>query len=389
MKNGLLAVNDLMILIFDIILYMKFVSLRWNSRRAKAVLFSGCGAMLFLYTLAAYHFHVPVSVALFLCFTLPGFLLFYIFSTQRDSRFVMTFCFVDTLSLLLLFLSQGAAFLWGTPGALISGVFAVLLFINLLHTGRDFFKTYHQLLTTATLGWDGMALATVVIYFAILFFAAYPRPIAARPEYFPVWLVFALVVLSCYHVFIQSIFKTKQIVEQKLHLEHENRIFSLAYTDALTGLKNRAAYIDTLNSTERLRPLPVSLCCLVMDLNNFKSINDTFGHAVGDTALKSTAICLHESFSDLDASIFRVGGDEFYLLLQDVTAEQIKNHLRRFDDRLLQMGNELSLYLTAARGYAFVPEDLSVTIEMVFDQADQAMYEDKRSFHEKREQGKG
>lgn len=375
------AINDLMIIIFDLILYMKILSLRWKTPRAKTVLFFLCGLIVAFYAIAVYGFGLPPSAASLFFMTIPSFVLFYIFSSYRDSRFVMTFCLVDTISLIIAFFGRYIAVLAGNSASILSSTIIFLLFMALFYWGHNFFEIYHKLLNTAKMGWHSMALSTILIYFAMIFIALYPKPLAQRMEYAPVWLVFALVVLSCYSVFIQSILKTKQIHEQNKQLEYEKNIFHLAYTDALTGLKNRASYIEMLNSLERQRPVLHSLCCIVMDLNKFKDINDTFGHSIGDTALKSTAICLLESFSDLKASIFRVGGDEFYLLLEDVTPEQVEKHFTIFDNRLLAMGNELSLYLTAAKGYAFVPDSLSVTIEDVFNEADKIMYEQKRSIH--------
>lgn len=384
MENVFSALNDLLIIIFDIILYMKIVSFRWNSRKSKAVLFLLCGTIVAAYFTAAYVFMLPASLASLLFVTIPSFWLFYVFSAHRDSRFVLSFCLVDTVSLIIAFISQYLFIETGVWGGILSTVVILFLFLLLLYAGRSFFETYHRLLETAQVGWGGMAFATALIYFAMIFFTVYPEPMADRLEYAITWLVFALVVLACYYVFIQSILKTKRILEQNLHLEYEKKIFLMAYTDALTGLKNRAAYTEVLDSTERLRPLKTSLCCVVLDLNKFKNINDTFGHAVGDAALKSTAICLKKAFSDLDASIFRVGGDEFYLLLKDVTEEVVEKRLAVFDDLLLGMGNELSLYLTSARGYAFVPDDPSVSLEDVFNLADKAMYENKRTSREYR-----
>ncbi len=72
-----------------------------------------------------------------------------------------------------------------------------------------------------------MALSTVLIYFALIFFAAYPEPMLDRPEYAPCWLVFALVVLACYGVFLQSIHKTQRIQEQNEKLEREKHLFQM------------------------------------------------------------------------------------------------------------------------------------------------------------------
>jgi diguanylate cyclase (GGDEF)-like protein len=86
---------------------------------------------------------------------------------------------------------------------------------------------------------------------------------------------------------------------------------TIALTDALTGIGNRRRFDERLASelerAERLR-IPFSLCLL--DIDDFKTINDTYGHAAGDEVLAATASCLRR-----DGEAFRYGGDEFALLL--------------------------------------------------------------------------
>lgn len=90
-----------------------------------------------------------------------------------------------------------------------------------------------------------------------------------------------------------------------------------AMTDALTGLLNRYGLQHTLaREQSEARRYNRSLSCLVIDLDNFKTINDTYGHAVGDLALQQVASILKEAVRGSD-TVFRYGGEEFLVLLPE------------------------------------------------------------------------
>jgi diguanylate cyclase len=89
--------------------------------------------------------------------------------------------------------------------------------------------------------------------------------------------------------------------------------------DALTNLPNRALLLDRFaHALASAKRRSTRLALLFLDLNEFKQINDTLGHAVGDEALKTAAQCLRASVRDVD-TISRHGGDEFLILLSEVS----------------------------------------------------------------------
>lgn len=244
----------------------------------------------------------------------------------------------------------------------------------LFAAGRKYFRSYHLLLEVADAGWGAMALSTVLIYFALIFFAAYPSPIIERPEYAPCWLVFAAVVLASYGVFLQSIHKTQRIQEQNERLEREKYLFEMVYIDALTGLYNRAAYVERINDLERGRS-DQPVCCVMVDCNQFKRINDNFGHHSGDKALCLSADALRCVFAEKTENLFRIGGDEFAVLLMDSSPQEVKESLAKFAREMAAAGAQLGLPLSAAAGYAFTQPGES--IENAFVRADRMMYENK------------
>jgi diguanylate cyclase (GGDEF)-like protein/PAS domain S-box-containing protein len=112
----------------------------------------------------------------------------------------------------------------------------------------------------------------------------------------------------------------------------ENRLRELAHRDALTGLANRVLLTDRLDEAmERLAGTDRNVALLLLDLDGFKAVNDSFGHAVGDELLVAVASrlvsCLR--FQDLAA---RLGGDEFAILLEPVDAQEVV----RVGERILE-----------------------------------------------------
>lgn len=161
--------------------------------------------------------------------------------------------------------------------------------------------------------------------------------------------------------------------------EAEARISHLAHHDALTGLLNRVSLQNQLDqSLATARRQGCGLAVIFVDLDNFKMINDTLGHAVGDTILIEVASRLRESVRDSDI-VGRLGGDEFVLVLTEFkdtgdagrVAEKI---LRRLGQPYINTGS--TLHSTPSIGIAMFPADGGDS-ETLMKNADTAMYHAK------------
>lgn len=157
------------------------------------------------------------------------------------------------------------------------------------------------------------------------------------------------------------------------------RLEQLSQTDALTGLYNRRYLIEKLEEEvaryQRNRK-PFSL--IIADIDDFKSINDSYGHECGDYILKQIAKILTVSVRDID-SIGRWGGEEFLILLPEtpvngaqILAERIKNNLH--NNVIVYNGTLISATLT----FGIAMFEGEATVDAVIRQADYCMYEGKR-----------
>ncbi|MFD0387674.1 sensor domain-containing diguanylate cyclase [Tistrella bauzanensis] len=159
---------------------------------------------------------------------------------------------------------------------------------------------------------------------------------------------------------------------------------SAAARDALTGLPNRRFFDDVLDLLcARLRDEGNVLGCVFIDLDGFKAVNDTLGHAMGDRVLIASAARLRETVRDTDVSI-RLGGDEFVVLLtldSDDPAGQAVHTAERLITLLsmpVPLEDGVMAHIGASAGVALWPLD-DRDPRVVLGHADAALYQAKRA----------
>ncbi|MFT4888224.1 MAG: diguanylate cyclase (GGDEF)-like protein, partial [Pseudohongiellaceae bacterium] len=149
----------------------------------------------------------------------------------------------------------------------------------------------------------------------------------------------------------------------------------LAHHDSLTGLVNRALFFNRLNhQLERIQRHAEGSVILYIDIDSFKSINDTYGHEFGDSVLKGFAQRLSESVRSCD-TISRLGGDEFVMLLENLdqaNAHLVSQKILKSFDRPLLIDSS-NLYVTVSIGMKFFKAG-NLTANQLLVQADQALY---------------
>ena len=163
------------------------------------------------------------------------------------------------------------------------------------------------------------------------------------------------------------------------------RVERLAYFDPLTGLPNRQRCIETAEHLFTAAAAGAEeVAILYLDLNSFKRINDTFGHAVGDAVLRVVAERLGHTLEQFagphrHASVARFGGDEFVILLRHAAARALATEVAQacftaFKEPIAYEG--LEFYSVPSIGLAVYPED-GADVQTVLKHADTAMYQVK------------
>lgn len=156
----------------------------------------------------------------------------------------------------------------------------------------------------------------------------------------------------------------------------------MSYRDALTNLYNPRSYQEHMEELSK-KKLPYGL--IYIDLNDFKQVNDTYGHETGDALLNIVAKRLQNSIREKDRA-FRIGGDEFVVVIHGTHDrkffEGVIARMRENVGREVTIG-EIKLNASISAGYARCPED-GTKFEDVVKKADDAMYYNKRLLKAKR-----
>lgn len=163
-------------------------------------------------------------------------------------------------------------------------------------------------------------------------------------------------------------------------IQAEKKVQWLAYHDPLTGLPNRALFYDRAGMTiAQAKRKESRFAVLLLDLDKFKLVNDSFGHDVGDQVLITIADRLRKNVRDVD-TVARIGGDEFAAVLPEISGDADVEFVRErvanaFKTAIVAGGN--AIVISFSVGAAIYPED-GRDIDALFRHADQSMYRVKR-----------
>ncbi len=176
----------------------------------------------------------------------------------------------------------------------------------------------------------------------------------------------------------------ERVAEQAGPVIHNSIVFEQtqedSLTDPLTSLPNRRSMFAHLaRELVRAERLERELGLIVMDIDEFKTINDTYGHHVGDRALREVAEALQSALRSYDLCV-RYAGDEFIIVLAECSREAVEAKRRELQERVSQIEIEVragkTLRLAASAGAAVFPHD-GTSYEALLAEADHRMYRDK------------
>lgn len=253
---------------------------------------------------------------------------------------------------------------------IVLGISAVVLFYTIIRhsliKGKDATKNIYRILR-------GIGLSSISIATGIDIYRFY-RQIGSDSAMFV--RIGLLIFIICYGT--SSLEKTINAVRLGIQTEF---VSQLAYRDGLTGIGNRTAFQEHLVSLEAQKDELAAVGILMFDVNDLKFVNDYFGHHAGDTMLIQSADMIKESFSPLSCDCYRIGGDEFAVLISGNDVKQrCEQGLEHF--RVLMEGYnqnpEKPFRISIAHGYSLYDQAEDKKLMDVYQQADTHMYANKK-----------
>lgn len=298
-------------------------------------------------------------------------------------------------------LADGGSARWGSLNAIINALgFAItpmipIVLINVFNSEK--FKIHILLLIPTVLntfiallspffGWifyinsnnyyqrGSMFFVFVIVYIAnIIFLLAYILHLYKKSLYPMKWKVISLAVFillgTCIQIFVPSFQISWHGVTISLFLLYILLTEFDASFDMLTGLYNRATFMETSRQLTGKETFAV----VAMDINEFKKVNDTYGHEYGDTVLREVASIIRASF-DNKCSCYRIGGDEFYSICMDTDKEKLEQELRDMKNNLVKEREDDKSLPTVSYGYSIFQGDQVLDFEKTLKEADDQMY---------------
>ena len=163
--------------------------------------------------------------------------------------------------------------------------------------------------------------------------------------------------------------------------QQKKKLEKLAYSDPLTGLPNRGHFDEMIKNEIALAKCSLRESCLIMlDIDFFKSVNDSYGHPSGDMLLVQVGELLSKNIRRNDF-ICRLGGEEFILLLPDISlddAKEVAEKLRRLIEQNEFRVQENTVRITASLGVSVLDHSLDSTLAHQYSRVDRALYQAKK-----------
>lgn len=160
----------------------------------------------------------------------------------------------------------------------------------------------------------------------------------------------------------------------------QKKLRYMANYDELTELINRRYFKSIFTrEVEKIKKQMSRLSIVAIDINNFKCINDTYGHNTGDEVLKFFAQVLKSNITE-EHTCARISGDEFIILFKNYNLENAHNKVKEIKDKLKNL-NLMNINLEFSYGVYCVSYDDKISLDDILIKADREMYKDKKKYH--------
>ena len=253
-------------------------------------------------------------------------------------------------------------FLCTTAIIILMHLFVYNVLIHKYKAAKNFFTT----------GW--WKIIIVLILFLIQFLNQYAFNIVDKTS--ALNLLFDFIIFSIiFNATLIIIFDSVKFVSKINKKTYENNILKdIANKDILTNMQNRLAYISyTKEKINNQTNDNSSFIFVMLDIDNFKNINDTRGHAEGDKILKLVGSNIIEYFDDPNCHSYRIGGDEFVLLIENTPLADVQENMTKFNQKLQNNNN-----VTISFGCCIVDFNNKNPFEVAYKKADLIMYNNKQ-----------
>lgn len=214
----------------------------------------------------------------------------------------------------------------------------------------------------------------VIVYIINIIFLLIRILCACQKSLYPIkWKIISLSLFTltgtCIQLLIPSVYSSWHCVTLSLLLLYILLSEFDGSFDTLTGFYNRAAF----EKASKYLTGRKNLFVIAMDINNFKEINDTYGHEYGDTVLKEVATIIKSSFDD-NCSCYRIGGDEFYIICRDANRKKLEHQLKCMTSNLAKERQNDSHLPMVAYGYSVFQGGNALDFQKTLKEADDQMY---------------
>ena len=163
--------------------------------------------------------------------------------------------------------------------------------------------------------------------------------------------------------------------------EHKNLQYRLAHRDSLTGLRNSTSYKSwEIEFDKKIKEGGVFFGVAVLDINDLKKTNDTYGHIFGNELIVTSSKIICDTFKK--SPVFRIGGDEFCVILQNRDLEDINSHFATLESKCMATcinKDNVSFPVSIAKGFSAFDPERDTRFSDVFERADNEMYKNKRN----------
>ena len=316
-----------------------------------------------------------LSCGLIPLFTIPLMLYLDASFEQKSEKMVRSICFLSALQFVLCTVLHFLGIADYHETLVLAHIILIMAAVMLFYAGaRNSFKLLGEQENRMYQIARGIGLIAIAVAAAIDVFRYYLKTGGDNAMFIRFGL---LIWIFCFGS--SSMKRTVEAVRKGAHVDF---VSQLAYMDGLTGIGNRTAFQEKMEEFEKRKHEEGSIGIVVFDVNNLKRVNDTLGHSAGDQMIKKGAETIGQAFALEKGDCYRIGGDEFVVLLVGKRiAERCEQAVGRLREELntYNSGQNRGYDLSIASGYAVYDESCAeMTLTELFEIADARMYENKK-----------